>query len=202
MTTYTFPTLTEITRPATLEWSLESNTQVFLSPLNKSVQTMELPGARWRASFTFSDLKEVDAADLQAFLAKLRGQANRFYLWNFARETPRGTATGTPLVKGASQTGATLLTDGWTAGVTGILKAGDFIGFNGELRMVIADCNSDGSGNATVLLDCPMRSSPADNAAITTNKPTCTMMLSESSVRWVTRSPTLTDITIDCVEMF
>lgn len=36
-----------------------------------------------------------------------------------------GVATGTPLVNGAGQTGATLVTKGWTNSVTGILKAGD-----------------------------------------------------------------------------
>lgn len=36
-----------------------------------------------------------------------------------------GVATGTPLVNGAGQTGASLVTDGWTNSTTGILKAGD-----------------------------------------------------------------------------
>jgi len=37
----------------------------------------------------------------------------------------QGTATGTPQVDGASQTGSTLNTEGWTASVTGILAQGD-----------------------------------------------------------------------------
>lgn len=201
MTTYSFPTLTQ-QAPVTLEWALQSNTQTFTSPLNGTVQTMELPGARWRASFAFQNLSDADAATLQAFLTKLRGQANRFTLYNFARPKPNGVGTGTPLVNGASQTGTTLVTDGWTASQTGILKAGDFFSVNGELKMCVADCNSDGSGNATITFEPPLRAAPADNAAITVTNPTTTFMLTEATSKWVTRAPIITDVQIDAIEMF
>ncbi len=62
--------------------------------------------------------------------------------------SPRGAATGTPLVKGASQTGNTLTTDGWTTGVTGILKAGDWIqlgtGSTSTLHKLQQAADSDG----------------------------------------------------------
>lgn len=372
MPSATFPTLVQAA-PTTLEFGLVSNTQTFVSPLNGTVQTLEMPGARWRASFSFENLSDADAATLQAFLVTLRGQAGRFYLWNFARSTPRGagtaapgttnllkyssfqsgfwnqsgtdpavntyvgtggvdgssyvqfrrtaatgycgpnltaasyTSTGTvtisvyvrvptgvtpcdlsfysgagapvvttiataatlaaqprdvwvrysatvtftvapsansfinpgtgttgqgfdlsaaqieagstltpyypttsaagtrpagPYVSGAGQTGATLYTGGWTASTTGVLKAGDFIGVNGELKMVTADATTDIFGNVTLSLEPPLRSSPANLATITTNKPTTTFMLTESTAKWVTRAPIISDVTIDCVEMF
>jgi hypothetical protein len=80
--------------------------------------------------------------------------------------TNRGDGGGTPLVAGASQTGASLNTDGWPATTT-VLRAGDFFSVNGELKMVIADCVSDASGNATVEFAPILRSAPADNAALT-----------------------------------
>lgn len=76
-----------------------------------------------------------------------------------------GAHGGTPLTNGAGQTGASLITDGWTASVTGLLKAGDIFTLagiysvnpqsrqsTGELQqfVVTADVNSDGSGNATI----------------------------------------------------
>jgi hypothetical protein len=201
MTTKTFPVLAQAA-PVNLEWALQSNTQTFTSPLNGTMQTLELPGARWRASFTYQNLSEADAAKLQAFLVSLRGQAGRFYLYNFARPKPNGVGTGTPLVNGANQSGASLVTDGWTASQTGILKAGDFIGVNGELKMVTADVNSDGSGNATLSIEPPLRASPADNSAITVTMPTTTFVLSDTTSKWVTRAPIITDITIDAIEMF
>ena len=76
-----------------------------------------------------------------------------------------GAVTGSGLVKGASQSGASILTDDWTASTTGILKKGDKINFTtvyavnpitgatlGWLRTftVTADVDSDSNGDATV----------------------------------------------------
>lgn len=108
---------------------------------------------------------------------------------------------GTPLVNGASQNVTyaaskdtdtqTLVTDGWTASKTGLLKAGDVITIAGVNSVnqrtredtgtlatftVVSDANSDGSGNSTLTIAPAMITSgpyqtvtaaPADNAAIT-----------------------------------
>lgn len=88
---------------------------------------------------------------------------------------------GTPLIKGASQKGSTLETDGWDTGVTGLLKAGDVFTIEGVFEInpqsyestgrlqhfvVQEDVDSDGSGNATIKI------SPAinDGTLTTTNK--------------------------------
>lgn len=174
----------------TAKFRLISNTQVFRSPLNGGAQTLELPGARWACAVQYPPMQRAEAAAIQAFLVKLRGQAGRFYIGDASAITPRGTATGTPLVNGASQTGGQLITDGWSNGVTGILKAGDYLSFDTsvgrELKLVTADANSDGSGNATFSIEPPLRNSPADNAAITVSSPTCIMMLADPAVEWDT----------------
>lgn len=77
-----------------------------------------------------------------------------------------GSHGGTPLVNGASQTGTSLVTDGWTINTT-VLKAGDVIrlasvngvnpqnyndtGYQQEF-VVQNDVTSDGSGNATITI--------------------------------------------------
>ncbi len=198
MTILTWPTLSRAA-PRQVRWGLVSNTMSFSSPLSGAMQTLEMPGARWRCSFVMENLIEDDAALLQAMLVRLRGQSNRLLLHNFARPVPRGTATGTPLVKGASQTGASLDTDGWTAGITA-LKAGDFFGVNGELKMATADAVADGSGNATISFEPPLRSSPADNAAITTTRPLAIFMLSSPDAGWDTAPYLKTNVPIDLIE--
>ena len=200
MTTLAFPVLS--VNPGTFEWRLESNTQILESPLTKAVQTIEQPGARWSATLGYINLIDPDVALLQAFLAQLRGMANRFTLANFERSTPRGIATGTPLVNGASQTGTSLNTKGWTASQTGIMKAGDYFTVNGELKMMAADANSDGTGLATLVFEPPLRASPADNAALTVNSPTATFMLRDSKVGWPRHAPAFRNFTIDCIEQF
>lgn len=102
-----------------------------------------------------------------------------------------GPLGGTPLVNGASQTGASLITDGWTAAAASRLKKGDVFTIanvyavnpqnrqsTGQLRqfVVTADVSSDGSGNATIGISPSIVTSgafqnvnagPADNAALT-----------------------------------
>lgn len=83
-----------------------------------------------------------------------------------------GAGGGTPLVQGASQTGATLITDGWT-GSTTVLKAGDVLTIAGlnPVYEVTANVTSTASGTATLSLSPAILTgnAPADNAALTIN---------------------------------
>jgi len=175
MPTLTFPTLSR--QPSSIMMLLRPNTMVFESPLNGAVQTTDLPGARWICEITYDNLFKADRLLMQAFLAQLRGRAGRVYLWDMSHPIPAGSATGSPLVNGASQTGATLITDGWTAGQSPIIKAGDLFAVNGELKRIVSDANSNGSGQATLTFEPPLRASPVDNAVITVDKPKFTGML-------------------------
>jgi hypothetical protein len=101
--------------------------------------------------------------------------------------TPLTNYPSTAFASGAS----TLVTDGWSNSITGVLKAGDVISIadvyavnpqtrqsTGELAQFVVqeDVNSDGSGNATITLDRPLYASgqyqnvtalPGNNKAIT-----------------------------------
>lgn len=198
MSTITWPS--DLQDPQTVSWGIKPNTQVMVSPGNGSIQTLELPGARWQVDFSYAPSTEAQAAIMQAWIMTFRGQANRVALYNAARHVPRGTAGGTPLVNGAGQTGASIVTDGWTPGAT--FLRGDFFSFNSELKMATADCAADGSGNMTIPFEPPMRSSPADNAAITTTKPTALFIPKEPEVRWTTRPGKFTTFELSFVEAF
>ncbi|MEK9722460.1 MAG: P22 phage major capsid protein family protein [Rhodospirillaceae bacterium] len=102
-----------------------------------------------------------------------------------------GPLGGTPLVNGASQTGSSLITDGWTASAASRLKDGDVFTIAGvyavnpvskantgvlQQFVVTANVSSDGSGNATIPIypaitasgaQQTVSGSPADNAALT-----------------------------------
>lgn len=151
------------------------------SMFTRRTQTIVGSAALWVASYTLPVMLRAEAQPWAAFIWQLQGRAGRFYAYNPDYRTPLGTATGTPLVNGADQTGKSLITDGWTSGVTGILQAGDHIAFDTsigrELRVLTADANSDGGGNATLELDEPIRASPANNEAIITTDASCIMQL-------------------------
>ena len=167
-------------------FGLIANTQTFRSPLDGTVQTLELTGAIWGASYILPPMTRAEAAAWTAFLSDLLGQAGRFFGFDPDATTPRGSGgSDAPQVKGGSQTGKTLNTDTWTIDQTGLLLPGDFFEVNGELKKVTASVNSDGAGDATIAFTPSLRASPTDNALLTLNNPTCTMMLSgDAQAAW------------------
>lgn len=196
MTTYSFPAVT----PNSVKWGLRGNAQVFRSPFSGATQTAGRTGALWTASITFNNLDGANRAIVTSFLAALEGSRHRFTMQNYAAPQ-RGILTGTPLVNGANQTGNTLVTDGWTNSQTGIIKAGDFFTVNGELKMCTADANSGATtGPATITFTPPLRTAPADNAAITVSSPTGTFLLDANSVSWDDSPGILTSVSFSCVE--
>lgn len=197
MTVLSWPLISRIA-PGSVDWGYVSNTTVFTSPLSKSVQTIETPAVRWRVSFMLENLSQADSVLLEALLLQLRGASGRVALHHFARPSPRGTLTGTPLVKGAGQTGNSLLIDGCTVGAT--LLAGDFIGVNGELKMLVAAATASGSGEMTLFFEPPLRAAPADNAAITLVKPTATFKLEQDEGKLTYIPAMLSNIPFSFVE--
>ena len=141
------------------------------SPFTFAGQAFAYAGQMWTADVTLKPMKRADAEQWNAWLLSLRGQLGTFLMGDPMGATARGVATGTPLVNGASQTGGSLVIDGATSSTTGWLKAGDYIqlGSNGSSRLhkVLADANSDGSGNVTLDIWPHIRVAPADNATVT-----------------------------------
>jgi hypothetical protein len=94
------------------------------------------------------------------------------------------TIAGTPIVQGASQTGSSLVTDGWPVSAT-VMQAGDFfsLGSGADIRLyqVSADAVSNGSGVATLTFHPPLRSSPADDAALNVTNPGVVLRLTGSA---------------------
>lgn len=178
MTNYTMPTTPGFRNS---DFYLETNTATFQSPVNKAVQRMERSGALWMFTGTLPAMKRDDAMLWKAWFLKLKGRVHTFSAYDPECAQPRGVATGAPLVKGAGQTGNTLLIDGCTASTFGWLRFGDYFSVNGELKQLVLDADTNGSGETTLTFEPPLRASPADNTAIVTDKPTCTMILMDDA---------------------
>jgi hypothetical protein len=148
---------------------------IYASPFTGQQQVYQHPGQFLTCSIEVPPMNRAEAAVFVAAMLSLQGARGTFYFGDPSWTSAQGTATGTPLIKGANQTGQDLITDGWTNTVTGILKAGDWIqvgtGATRQLCMVLADANSDGSGEATLSLFPRIRTAFADNTAIVTANP-------------------------------
>lgn len=169
--TITFP----LTMPSSnfRRLTIRANTVVGVTRSEFTLQTQvyKFTGQAWIAEVTLPILEREEAEAWTAFLLKLNGPFGTFMLGDPTCATPRGVASGTPLIKGAGQQGQILITDGWTINTTNVLKAGDYIQISNELYKVLNDASSNGSGEATLDIFPILRQSYADNLGITTSSP-------------------------------
>jgi hypothetical protein len=178
--TITFPiNLPSTPRPSQLQWLPDSVVAVSRSPFNGKSQVQEYTGDRWLLSVALPPMERDKASPWFAAMNMLRGRRGTFLFGSYLWGTPEGTAAGTPLVKGASQSGLTLITDGWTPG-SAILKAGDMFQIDNSLYQNVTDVSANGSGEATLDI-WPRLRGHADNSSIVTNYPKGIFRLRENS---------------------
>jgi hypothetical protein len=158
------------TTPAWMNATISSLSPTLVSVTNSLKRQARSRGAHaWGIELRYGAMTRAQFAPLWAFLVSQAGQAELFSVSLSAIYPPLGTASGTPLVNGGSQTGTSLVTDGWSNSQT-VLKAGDWIQVQNDLKvyMVTADVGSSGAGAATISLYPALRISPADNMSIIT----------------------------------
>ena len=149
-------------------------------------------------------MSRADAEQWIAFLVSLRGQFGTFTLGDPTGASPRGSAGGTPLVNGASQTGGTLNIDGCTASQTGWLKAGDYIQLGtagtATLHKVLADADSNGSGEVSLDIWPYIRTAPADDASVTLTNTVGRFRLASNQQNWNINEASIFGMTFGGVE--
>lgn len=114
---------------------LEANNQIFESVLTGQTQTAQLTGDKWSAQPSFSNRYGTEAKTLQAFIFGLGGMRGTFNYSPFSIDQ-QGTMSGNGVVDGAGQTGSVLNTKGWDFNQPDLFKIGDYLSFNGELKIV------------------------------------------------------------------
>jgi len=160
-----------------------------ISPFTKDVHGTRFPGEQWVFDVQLPPMERDEAEEWIALHSRLRGSYGTFLYGPKGGDfEPRGIATGTPLVKGAGQTGYELITDGWTPNKTGILKKGDWVqlgtGSSSNLRKLELDADSNGSGEATLTFSQYVYLSPADNSALVIEEPVGVFKMVASNVTW------------------
>jgi hypothetical protein len=161
-------------RPAGVEWSPSRScpSSVSASVFNQATQSQVMGAAYFTVKVTIGPRRRSDVRAWEAFISQFADTRNRVRFWDWRFETPAGVAGGAPTINGAGQVGSVINTAGWTHGVAGQLLAGDYVGIDGQLRRVVGQVDSDGAGHATLLLDQPVRASPANGSAVVLTRPT------------------------------
>ena len=198
-----FPT---VTGPARARIFIQAAVGMTESPFTYQTQVQKNPGQRFGMEITLGELKLDEAAVWAPFLVSLNGRWGTFLAGDSGRATPRGAAAatpGTPLVKGASQTGDQLVIDGAPASTTGYLKAFDYIqlgtGAATHLHMVLQDADTDAGTEVTLTLWPSLRVSPADNDPVVVSSAKGLFRLTTNKTDWIERA-TLFGVRFPAVE--
>lgn len=159
------------------------------SPFTNQQQVYSWPGEYWSVDVSMPPMPQTTAEAWITFLVSLRGTLGTFLIGDAERATPRGVATGTPLVNGAqSSMSSTLATKGWTHSITNIFLAGDFIqlgtGVQQRIYKVLTNATSDVSGNATFDIFPVLREGVSNNQPITLLNTQGTFRLTTDERKW------------------
>ena len=158
----TYPTTPEF---RSINFASEQKTLTSTTDSGKMFST-QVDGQRFKFSATYPPMSRSDFAPVIAFIMKKRSQKETFQISLPDIKNAKGNVSGTVLVKNAHSAGDTTIT---VDAMTGTLKAGDLVKFAGhnKVYMVVSDATADGSNEATLTIEPPLRSAVSDNAVVT-----------------------------------
>jgi hypothetical protein len=142
---------------AQIELRVSNAVAVSRSPFTYSTQVHAYSGKSWQADVTLPSIRRDLAEEWIAWLISLKGQLGTFYLGDPNAVTPLGSARNSDTVTTNGSTAAgsnTIAITSAPLSQTDYLKAGDYLqigtGTSMQLFKVLADVDTDGSGQATI----------------------------------------------------
>ncbi len=127
--------------------------------------SVQVDGQRFKFSASYPPMSRTDFAPVLAFIMKQRSQKETFQIALPDLKNAKGDVSGTVLVNGSHSAGDTTIT---VDAMTGTLKAGDLVKFaHDKVYMIVADVTADGSNEATLTIEPPLREALADNSSVT-----------------------------------
>jgi len=134
-------------------------------------QVRQRGGHRWLIEATYPPMTRAQFAPLWAFIIAQKGQYSTFSYTPAEVSDSTGTATGT-LTTSAASVGASSVT---VSGLTGTLKAGDFVKFSGhdKVYMLTAD------GSSSLAIEPPLTSAVSSSETVIYNAVPFTMALAD-----------------------
>ena len=193
-----FPNGTPTPTRQTME--IITNTKTFTSPITGAIQTVSRKGARWKSTLVWENLTGVERGLLQGVITALNGQTNRLQMRDYgAIRQGFAPASDTPSLYD-DRMGEYVVLKNVTPGIVDYLKAGDYIRFNNELKMVTQDANSNSAGRVGVYIAPPTRNQTAENDVVSVFGTFNTTWIMTNQPKWTTNAPNVSSITIEVVE--
>jgi hypothetical protein len=193
----TYPTSPEF---RSMNFSSEQKTKTSTTDSGKIFST-QVDGQKFKFSATYPPMSRSDFAPVLAFIMKQRTQKETFQISLPDLKNAKGNVSGSVLVKNAHSAGDTTIT---VDAMTGTLKAGDFVKFAGDTKvyMVVSDVTADGSNEATLTIEPPLRSAISDNASVTYDGVEFTVRLTNDLQQFSTDDLDTFRFEVDFIEAF
>jgi len=151
-------------------------------------------GQRWLIEAGYPAMTRATFAPLWAFVNAQQGQYNTFTFIPPIYGDTSGTATGTLLSNGTASAGDSSIT---CDGLTGTLKAGDFIKFTGHDKVYTLTAD----GSTTIAIEPALLSAVADNETVTYNDVPFTMAFADDSQEMSVGTDQMIGFSIKLVEV-
>ena len=110
-------------------------------------QVRSVGGQRWAFTAKYNDLTRAEFMPVYAFVIAQAGQFETFTIVPPVIGSTAGTATGS-VTSSAASIGATSVT---ISGLTGILKAGDFVKFASHSKVYMVAADRSGAGSLSII---------------------------------------------------
>ncbi len=181
------PTVTNI---RSIDLTATNSVSYSRSPFTFAGQAQEFSGKMWQAVVTLPPMRRAAAEEWIAFLLSLRGQVGTFNMGDPVAAIPRGFARDVDgiLVNGSLTNGSAIVLDNCASNHTGYFKAGDYLqtgtGPTQQLFKVLADANTNSSGETSVDVWPDVRTTIANDAAVTVQSTKGIFRLSTNEVNW------------------
>ena len=190
----TYPTTPEF---ASIGFSSEQKTITSTTDSGKMF-AVQVDGQRFKFSASYPPMNRSEFAPVYAFIMKQRSQKETFQIALPDLKNAKGDVSGTVLVNGSHSAGDTTID---VDGMTGTLKAGDFVKFAGDTKvyMVVSDATAV-AGAATLTIEPPLRSAIADDAAVTYDGVEFTVRLTNDIQEFNTGDLELYSFEVDFIE--
>jgi len=190
----TYPTTPEF---ASVGFSSEQKTITTTTDSGKMF-AVQVDGQRFKFSASYPPMNRSEFAPVYAFIMKQRSQKETFQIALPDLKNAKGDVSGTVLVNGSHSAGDTTID---VDGMTGTLKAGDFVKFAGDTKvyMVVSDATAV-AGAATLTIEPPLRSAIADDAAVTYDGVEFTVRLTNDVQQFNTGDLDLYRFEVDFIE--
>ena len=158
-------------------------------------QVRNIGGQRFEFSAQYTRMTRSEFAPILVFTMAQRGSAETFTIVLPQISSKSGDASGTILVNGAADIGATTV---GVDGVTGTLKAGDMVKFANHSKVYMLTADRGGDGNISI--QPALRVAVPNDNAVTFDSVPFTVRLNNDVQEFNLGSASLVDYEIDMIE--